>query len=381
MSKLAYHAGHYKSGNIHGIAMHNWEKRGQKDLHSNQDIDPSRSHLNVQLIDQERTLYMSIKKDIEERCTGRVTKASNWMSETITYPPENILGDRDKCIAYFKDVLEWHKKEFGAENVKSSVIHFDETTEHLHTDLIPMTKDGRLSSKDVFSRANLNRHHTELAKFLQERGWDVQRGESTKDKPDRKPKTVKEYKRAAEATRAKLQKEIESLDSQCNNLVSEHNDLVKNYNGLLDRYGELEKDAESLSEDVQKLRDIKDRVYSIDDINVQIKGFGANKRVEVPLKDWEHVSEVYKKNPALEHENYEVRAGNSRLTQENHRLNNRLNEIVQEKMELQKEVKELRPLKDFLQVHNLLDKAKQWYQELQRKRQRERPERDRGYSR
>lgn len=381
MSKLAYHADHFKSGNIRGIAMHNWEKRGEHDNHSNQDIDPSRSHLNVQLVDQETTLYRSIKKDIEERCTGRITKASNWMSETIVYPPDNILGDREQCIQFFNDVLDWHKKEFGENNVKSSVAHFDETTPHLHTDLIPLTKDGRLSAKEIFARKNLNRHHTELAKHLQERGWDIQRGEPVPDKKQRKALTVKEYKRAAEVTRAKLQKEIETLDSQCNDLVNEHNNLAKNYNGLLDRYEELEKDAQTLSEDVQKLRDIKDRAYSIDEINVQIKGFGTNKRVEVPLKDWEHVSEVYKKNPALERENYEVRSGNSRLTQENHRLNSRMKQISDENHQLKEEIKELRPLRDYLQIHNLLDKAKQWYQELQRKKQKERQERTNERSR
>lgn len=367
MSKLAYHAGHYKAGNIRGIAMHNWEKRGGKDVHSNQDIDVSRSHLNVQLIEQERTLYMAIKKDIEERCTGRVTKSSNWMSETITYPPDNILGDRDKCIAYFEDVLEWHRKEFGAENVKSAVIHFDETTEHMHTDIIPMTKDGRLSSKDIFTRANLNRHHTELAQFLKERGWDVQRGDSTKDKEDRKAKTVKEYKRAAEATRAKLREEISDLNKACDELVSEHNELVKNYNGLLDKYEELDNAAETLSEDVQRLRGIKARVKDIDSLEAPLKGFGSSKYYAVEPEMMDTLKEIGKKDVALERENQELRAGNSSLSQENHKLNNRVKVLADENKKLKEEVKMLRPLRDYLQEHNLLEKAKQWYEDLQKK--------------
>lgn len=203
MSKLAYHADHFKSGSIKGLALHNFEKRGEFDKHSNQDIDPSRSYLNVQLIEQNESLYKAFKRDIQERCKGRVTSASNWLTETIVYPPDDILDDREKCLAYFRDVLSWHQEEFGEENVKSSVAHFDETTPHLHTDLIPMTSDGRLSSKDIFTRKNLNRHHTELAKFLQERGWNIQRGDSTKGKQVR-AKTVPEFKAEAEREKIKI---------------------------------------------------------------------------------------------------------------------------------------------------------------------------------
>lgn len=389
MSKLAYHVDHFKAGNIRGIAMHNWEKRGEHDEHSNQDIDPARSHLNVQLIEQERSLYVRIKKDIEERCTGRVTAASNWMTESITYPPENIMDDRAKCIEYFRDVLSWHQKEFGAENIKSAVIHFDETTPHMHTDLVPLTVDGRLSTKEVFARKNLNRHHTELTKYLQERGWDIQRGEPTPEKK-KKASTVKEYKREAEETRRKLDKEIsdqakllgdikseyECLDQGCNELLEEKNGLARRFNELVDSYEELQDDHQELSKEVQALRDVKAKARPVDELDVRVKGFGSNKKGELPMKDLEHILEVYKKNPALERENYELRAGNSRLSQENHRLNTRVMDLIEEKRALQEEVKELRPLKEFLKVHDLLDKAKQWYRELREKRQKERKEQE-----
>lgn len=211
MSKLAYHVAHYKAGNIRGLALHNSEKRGEFDAHSNQDIDSSRSHLNVQLIGQPESLYMAIKKDIQERCTGRVTSASNWLTETIVYPPEEIQDNREACIRYFGDVLDWHKQEFGEENIKASNAHFDETTPHLHTDLIPLTSDGRLSTKSIFTRKNLNRHHTELAEFLQERGWSVERGDSTKDKQVR-AKTVPEYKAQAEREKLQLLKEKREIE-------------------------------------------------------------------------------------------------------------------------------------------------------------------------
>lgn len=368
MSKLAYHAAHFKSGSVNAIGGHNFEKRGEFDRHSNQDIDMTRSHLNVQLVRPEQSLYQTIKSDLAERCTGRVTAASNWMTETIVYPPDNILTDREKCIEYFKDVVGWHIQEFGEENVKSSVAHFDETTPHLHTDLIPLTEDGRLSSKEVFARKNLNRHHTELAAYLQERGWDIQRGEPALDR-QRKSLTIKEFKREAEATRTELLQDIKRLDQERSSLIQEYNDLVNTYNDLIG-------DHQTLSEDVQKLRDVKDNIFSIDAVETRLRGFGTNKRVELSQEDWGKVQNVAKKNFALEIENIKLSNGNSKLSQENHRINTRLNELVDDKMQLQRENTQLRaeisPLKEFIQTFNLVDPFRDFFLDRQRQQKQQR---------
>lgn len=256
MSKLAYHVAHYKVGQIGAIGRHNWERRGEADWHSNQDIDQSRSRLNVQLIDQGDRLAASIRQDLEDRCTGRITAASNVMSETITYPPENLQEDRDRVVAYFRDVLDWHQQTFGAENVKSAVIHFDETTPHMHTDLIPLTADGRLSSKEVFARAALQHQHTDLAKYLQDRGWDIERGESTANKQVRSL-SIPEYKKQAEQDKARLQGEIE-MDRmnltftrvRLNRLKGEIDDLIKE---ISERQAELQKVSQDLQNALQGL--------------------------------------------------------------------------------------------------------------------------------
>ena len=256
MSKLAYHVAHYKAVQVGAIGRHNWERRGETDWHSNQDIDQSRSRLNVQLIDQGNRLAASIRQDLEDRCTGRITAASNVMTETITYSPENLQADRDRVVAYFKDVLDWHQQAFGAENVKSAVIHFDETTPHMHTDLIPLTSDGRLSSKEVFARAALQRQHTDLARYLQDRGWDIERGESTANKQIRSL-SVPEYKKQAEQEKERLQEEIE-MDRmelrfsgvRLNRLKAEIDDLVKD---IGDKQEQLQMVSQELQNALQGL--------------------------------------------------------------------------------------------------------------------------------
>lgn len=48
---------------------------------------------------------------------------------------------------FFKDCLQFHQEHFG--HIISAVIHYDETTPHLHVISVPLTQDGRLSARDV----------------------------------------------------------------------------------------------------------------------------------------------------------------------------------------------------------------------------------------
>lgn len=48
---------------------------------------------------------------------------------------------------FFKDCLQFHQERFG--HIISAVVHYDETTPHLHIISVPLTKDGRLSARDV----------------------------------------------------------------------------------------------------------------------------------------------------------------------------------------------------------------------------------------
>lgn len=50
------------------------------------------------------------------------------------------------CRAYFKDAVMFLKEMYGAESMLIPVIHFDESTPHLHVIVQPM-KDGKLNGK------------------------------------------------------------------------------------------------------------------------------------------------------------------------------------------------------------------------------------------
>lgn len=215
MSKMALHIEHYKRGAVGSIAGHNWYKRGDRDEHSNQDIDPARSKDNIALVlPEEGTFYQDVKATVEQ-ATGRVTAASVWVSEWILYPPEDLqdplTADKDKIHRYYSDALDWMRDQ--GYPVKLAAIHMDESTVHAHIDTVPLTEDGRLSRKDVYTRSAMSAIHTGLAKYLADKGWDIQRGESTKGKGV-SAKTVKAYKAEAEKEKLRLQAELDTLKEQ-----------------------------------------------------------------------------------------------------------------------------------------------------------------------
>ena len=52
-----------------------------------------------------------------------------------------------------KDIYGFVCREFGEENVASFIVHLDETGPHAHCVFVPLTADGRLSSKEVLGTA------------------------------------------------------------------------------------------------------------------------------------------------------------------------------------------------------------------------------------
>ena len=60
---------------------------------------------------------------------------------------------------FFADCTDFFSERYGKENVVSAVVHLDESSPHLHFNLMPVT-DGRLCAKELFDRAALRELQT-----------------------------------------------------------------------------------------------------------------------------------------------------------------------------------------------------------------------------
>jgi len=282
---------------------------------SNEDIDLDKTENNYDLVEDERTLYQRVKNRVDElkESGSRVQKNSVVMySNILTVPEEQAkVWGEEKTDDYFKACYDFFSKEFGVENVVSAKVHKDETAPHMHLHFVPVNKEnGRLQARVSMNKAKINYIHDELPKFLQDRGFDVVRG---KGKTEKNIENIHEYKEI-KALEGKIEKEREKLTRELEKIKVEQKPLVN-------------------------IQGVKERSFE--------KGIREkNKRVEVPLKDFDKLIASAKENEKLRKINHDVSKTNKELKQEFKVLNNQYQEVVDQKKEvnlaLQKENKELK---------------------------------------
>lgn len=127
----------------------------------NNQVKPGMDALNVSLI-QSNNWMQDIQDEINR--AGAKTRSNSVVALDAIYTASgDFFKDKstEECNQYFQDCLQFHQRKFG--HVVSAVIHYDETTPHLHILSVPLTQDGRLSAREIIgNRANLSRMQTEF---------------------------------------------------------------------------------------------------------------------------------------------------------------------------------------------------------------------------
>jgi hypothetical protein len=96
----------------------------------------------------------------------------------LTGSPEGFRRDADgraldvRGTPWVQDNLQFVRERFGPKNVVSFTLHQDEVTPHIHAVVVPVTTDGRLSNRDVFSPVSLRQLQTDYAKAMASHGFE-----------------------------------------------------------------------------------------------------------------------------------------------------------------------------------------------------------------
>lgn len=155
------------------------EQERKSDNLKNDDIDKSKTHLNYDLIQSNLNLYQRVKNRVDAvRQNSRIQKNSVVMYSNVITVNKNEFQQwgTEKTKAYFQSVTEFFQNEFGKENVVSAKVHLDETTPHMHLHFVPISQEGKLQARKVMTPSKINKIHSDAPKFLQSKGFDVERG-------------------------------------------------------------------------------------------------------------------------------------------------------------------------------------------------------------
>ena len=327
MSKCAVHMMKMKSSAMGGIQSHN---QREHESTKNKDIDYEKSEQNFDLVNDEPINYQraikeriaelnlkkAVRKDAVTYCSFIVSsdrgffeqlawqehiKRENDTRESVTigvnepapfeYMPESyqeecfIEGSRN----FFQSATDFFCERYGADNVINATVHMDEATPHMHLGLVPVTKDGRLSAKSIFTKVELQALQTAFAeqvgaKYGLERG--IEGSEATHLSEERfklkmAQDKAEEAKREAEKARQEryaeeAKKEQAVLDAQnarktLLEVQGDINTLESKKEALEGKLDALEREKEIIEQAVKGKRDEGEKLFGISSMKERIE--------------------------------------------------------------------------------------------------------------
>ena len=144
---------------------------------SNPQIDCRRTGGNYHIVKRQRSYTQFINDKIAALdLPTKVRKDAVLMCSFVVGSGRKFFGglSPSEQRQFFVDCTRFFAERYGEGNIISAVVHMDETTPHLHLNLIPIA-GGRLCAKKLFDRKALTALQTDLYREVGAK-WNLQRG-------------------------------------------------------------------------------------------------------------------------------------------------------------------------------------------------------------
>ena len=371
-SALAYHQMKHKKEVVNVVGYHNEreeeDEENRKD-YSNKNIDHDKTGNNIFLKRSSGSYDKDIKEIVKSRTDKPIRKNAVMMvGHTVQFGGDVSKLPEEEQVEILKRCYTFISERYGESNVISSTIHLDETNPHLHVDMVPMTEDGRLSARDIVTRAELRNVQADLLEFMQqeypELGFDRltedERAFSNGKSQEDYERLMKEANRQkeVEAVRAnlhrgkvrKLNEREEKLDSREEKLDSREEQLVAREEHLVAR----EKNTNERVKDVNRVTS-KNKQKSIEQVETEERQSKKEKELSEKQSQLnEKATSLSKKEETLEFVNRGLLSKNEHLKlkeQEIDKKTENLNRMIEnahipEIREKLEEMKERAPLRE-----------------------------------
>ena len=187
---MGYAVYHTEKGKISsgGIGKHIDREQGAE--HTYRHSDPAKRNLNQSFIITEhcrKPLHQAISDRISEgySAKNKAGELKQIRKDAVKYSTHILTGsheDMKRIEANPEELKKWVQanlkfasEEFGKENIVRFVLHRDEKTPHLHVVTVNLTKDGRLSAKEILGNPKAmqerqDRYAEQMKSFGLERG-------------------------------------------------------------------------------------------------------------------------------------------------------------------------------------------------------------------
>lgn len=208
MSYIVCHMEKYKRQEVSPVEEEN--ERNETYEAGNPQIDSNRTNRNYHLVTPPPTYLEFINARIRALTLKRKLRTDAiYMNSFVLTSDKEFFTELPLTAEkeFFKDCVKFFADKYGAENIISAVVHKDETTPHLHLNLVPIT-NGKLCSKDLNDIKKLSELQTEFYEKVGKK-WGLERG---RFKSGAKHLTASEYK---------AQKIVENAEQQADEIKAE----------------------------------------------------------------------------------------------------------------------------------------------------------------
>ena len=220
MGYAVVHMMKIKSGAVGGIQSHNNREHEPK---TNPDVDMSRSEDNYDLV-----LCSNYKKSIKEKLSNLVKSNRAIRKDAVVVCNFIVTSDNatmealgvDRQRKFFEDSVKWFSDRYGADRILNATVHMDETTPHLHVGVVPITQDGRLSAKAIFTKTEMKAIQTEFARDVGEK-YGLERGVEGSERTHLSEARFKEKKALEMANEyGEIAQELQTVTDNCKQELS-----------------------------------------------------------------------------------------------------------------------------------------------------------------
>ena len=194
-------------------------------------IDAERTHNNYHIVPAPDSRYMEfINNRIKEVGVKRKVKDDAVRMATF------VIGAKGEYFkdmtpaterAFFTDCVNFIAKQMGKENIISAIVHKDETSPHIHINVVPITPDNRLCAKYYFN-GKMSEWQTKVYEEVGKK-WNLERGKEGSDAKHVDPKIYNKVVKQATAD-AKAQNEVlieanDCMARQLDDKIQQNKDL------------------------------------------------------------------------------------------------------------------------------------------------------------
>lgn len=236
-------------------------------------------------------LPTKVRKDAVLMCSFVVGSDREFFSRLSPSEQQQFFVD---CTRFFAD-------RYDEENIISAVVHLDETTPHLHLNLIPIA-DGRLCAKTLFDRKELQNLQTDFHSVVGKK-WNLQRGKEGSTAKHLDTAAYKLKKISEETAAAEERKKIAEQGAVIAKQRQVH--AERKTQQLEDRQKQLQRDTAPLQAAVDVLQEYNDGKRKLNKRDLPVIAAEAAKlkaengrleeRLQISVRDQSDVFNLYQK--------------------------------------------------------------------------------------